>query len=517
MRRGPARGLLRAALLAAFLTPAAVAQSRLYVDASAVGANNGLSWAGAYTNLQSAIAAAAGSGGQVQEIWVADGVYKPGASRAATFQLPSGVRLLGGFAGGETLAAQRDWVAHPTILSGELGDPLSQGDNCYHVVSAEDTGPGTLVDGFTITRGFANGGSTQAVGPLAFLVNAQVRFANCRFTSSGAEGDGGGLWSSGGAVHLVYCEFYKCNSAGAGGAVRQIGVGTLHAVGCRFLTNSAASNGGAVAISSFSAAMHNCEFVRNISGGSGGAFYVGGTFATAALRNCTLWQNHAQSVGGVASHNGASVAVGNCLIYESTDNDPVTNTTTCAVGVANGGTQGTNYTMLNGWTGALGGAGNFGGIPTFINGPGTDGIIGTPDDDLRLVAYSSGIDRGSTAAAPNDELDLDGNGVTTQQKIPFDALGKPRFFDIVAQTNFNGSTIDIGAHESAPLRGDMNCDGLVNNFDIEPFVLALTHPEAYAALYPGCDLMAGDINNDAWFSNFDIDPFVQCLNTFGCP
>ena len=39
-----------------------------------------------------------------------------------------------------------------------------------------------------------------------------------------------------------------------------------------------------------------------------------------------------------------------------------------------------------------------------------------------------------------------------------------------------------------PLLGDLNCDGLVNNGDIDPFVLALTDlAAAYGELYPDCD------------------------------
>lgn len=59
--------------------------------------------------------------------------------------------------------------------------------------------------------------------------------------------------------------------------------------------------------------------------------------------------------------------------------------------------------------------------------------------------------------------------------------------------------------------GDMNCDGVVNNFDIDPFVLALTAPALYQDLYPDCDLSLGDINADGLVNNFDIDPFVALL------
>jgi hypothetical protein len=60
--------------------------------------------------------------------------------------------------------------------------------------------------------------------------------------------------------------------------------------------------------------------------------------------------------------------------------------------------------------------------------------------------------------------------------------------------------------------GDMNCDGTVDNFDIAPFVLALTNPEGYAERYPDCDRLFGDINEDGELNNFDIGPFVQLIS-----
>jgi hypothetical protein len=66
--------------------------------------------------------------------------------------------------------------------------------------------------------------------------------------------------------------------------------------------------------------------------------------------------------------------------------------------------------------------------------------------------------------------------------------------------------------------GDLNCDGLINAFDIDPFVLALTSGPTYVAYYaafPHCDHMLADCNGDGAVNAFDIDPFVQCL-TVGC-
>ncbi|MBK8914617.1 MAG: hypothetical protein IPM64_08485 [Phycisphaerales bacterium] len=70
---------------------------------------------------------------------------------------------------------------------------------------------------------------------------------------------------------------------------------------------------------------------------------------------------------------------------------------------------------------------------------------------------------------------------------------------------------------AAGLPGDMNCDGVITNFDIDPFVLALVDAQAYQVAFPGCSIMNGDINGDGQFNNFDIDPFVVCIINLGCP
>ena len=59
--------------------------------------------------------------------------------------------------------------------------------------------------------------------------------------------------------------------------------------------------------------------------------------------------------------------------------------------------------------------------------------------------------------------------------------------------------------------GDLNCDGKIDNFDIEPFVLAITDQAGYQAAYPDCDYMQADCNGDGSVNNFDIDPFVALL------
>lgn len=67
----------------------------------------------------------------------------------------------------------------------------------------------------------------------------------------------------------------------------------------------------------------------------------------------------------------------------------------------------------------------------------------------------------------------------------------------------------IGAYER--LLGDLNCDALVDNEDIDGFVLALTNPPGYRATHPACDATLADANGDGAVDNEDIDPFVELL------
>lgn len=76
--------------------------------------------------------------------------------------------------------------------------------------------------------------------------------------------------------------------------------------------------------------------------------------------------------------------------------------------------------------------------------------------------------------------------------------------------------VDMQVHFLRSRRGDLNCDGRVNNFDIDPFVELLSDPAAWMAAHPSCDPTNGDINGDGYINNFDIDAFVDCLASGGC-
>src|SRR6185295_14360193 len=48
----------------------------------------------------------------------------------------------------------------------------------------------------------------------------------------------------------------------------------------------------------------------------------------------------------------------------------------------------------------------------------------------------------------------------------------------------DNETIGVTVNATHGLKGDMNNDGVVDNFDIQPFELALTNPSVYLSTYP---------------------------------
>ncbi len=58
--------------------------------------------------------------------------------------------------------------------------------------------------------------------------------------------------------------------------------------------------------------------------------------------------------------------------------------------------------------------------------------------------------------------------------------------------------------------GDMNCDGGVDNSDVEPFVLAIIDPTAFVQTV-SCNIKRADMNLDNERNGADIRPFVNIL------
>jgi hypothetical protein len=81
---------------------------------------------------------------------------------------------------------------------------------------------------------------------------------------------------------------------------------------------------------------------------------------------------------------------------------------------------------------------------------------------------------------------------------------------LVTSDDDEGLTI-AGVVVTPALPGDVNCDGTINGYDIDPFVLALTDPTGYAISHPSCGILSADANGDGLVNGYDIDPFVVLL------
>jgi len=131
--------------------------------------------------------------------------------------------------------------------------------------------------------------------------------------------------------------------------------------------------------------------------------------------------------------------------------------------------------------------------------------------------YSNSVNGGATWSANRR---LSGSFDTTvgfpvQQKIGdyTQIISDRDTVHIIYAATFNGGQ-DIWYLPIRPfLRGDVNCDGLVNFGDINPFVLALTNPVVYAIRYPDCPINNADINGDGLVDFGDINPFVAMLTS----
>lgn len=85
-----------------------------------------------------------------------------------------------------------------------------------------------------------------------------------------------------------------------------------------------------------------------------------------------------------------------------------------------------------------------------------------------------------------------------------------------AATVFEAPFFSFEVDPSIVLLGDLNCDGAVDQQDIEPFVLAVIDTASYASTYPNCDASRANINGDAANDGLDVGGFVTCL-LGGCP
>jgi hypothetical protein len=317
--RHTVRRLLPLAVCLSLTAPAAA--RIIYVDEGAHGANNGSSWQDAYRFLQDALADANDAEKPV-EIHVAQGTYTPDrgdgylrGDKQAKFLLKSGITLKGGFAGVKADDPNAwDCRAYKTVLSGDLDNNDERRldnftENSDHVIWCIEADATAVLDGFTITGGYA----TDRIGGGLFNYGAGPTVRRCVFFDNYAS-QGGGMANRRSSPTVISCTFSGNYAPLGGGGMYNTDQSHPIVRSCVFHDNRTRYLGGGGMYSGASnPIVTSCFFVRN------GAPFGGGMYNVAAepvIRNCTFHGNHVPSWGGgMQNEGGARPIVTNCILW----------------------------------------------------------------------------------------------------------------------------------------------------------------------------------------------------------
>jgi len=270
---------------------------RVDIDANPNG--DGSTWSLAYDSLTDALLIA----GPGDQIWVADGEYVPEipVGRNATFLIPDGVQLFGGFVGNEQSIDQRgDPLSPAAILSGEF----NASNNTYHVVTFAGVGSDTVLDGFTITSGIADGPLTADIrGAGIYSTDSSPRLLNLIVENCLSDGSGAGIYLAGttaAPVEITDC-FIRENAGLLGGGI-YTRVETI--ISNTEFTRNTANDGGAIAIfGSSTYLIDNCLFLENTASATlGGAVLIrlSQNSASSVIELCEFRANTAPLVGAIS-------------------------------------------------------------------------------------------------------------------------------------------------------------------------------------------------------------------------
>ncbi len=393
----------------------------IYVDPSATGPSpNGTTWYRAFRYLQDGLASATSG----DEVHVADGTYDPDqgtgqtpGDREASFDIPDGVTLRGGYAGyGASDPDARDLIDHPTVLNGDLnGDDLwgilNKDDNSYHVVTI--TGSAKL-DGLTITNGRADGPYPHDYGGGVLIESGDPIIVNCTLQGNG------GIYGGG-------CAAFNASP---------------YLANCKLSGNRAFLYGGALYNQDSTTTLASCLLTGNSAGGSsigGGSALcnMGSSAAHLTISNCTLADNTGpwpdDNVLFNFSYPGGpseAVTIDNSIIYNDGGADLILSNNPSNI-IA-------SYSIVQGgWSGTA----NLDVDPLFVS-RGLWSIEGEWidfDSDYRLQSTSQGIDHGSNALLAIDRADVDGDGNSSESHP----------LDLARQNRVQNSRVDAGAYEGA--------------------------------------------------------------------
>ncbi|RMH20313.1 MAG: hypothetical protein D6698_04430, partial [Gammaproteobacteria bacterium] len=350
-------------------------------------------------------------------IWVAAGTYKPtsGTDRSVSFVMKNNLAIYGGFNGTETMLSQRDWVANVTVLSGDIGTQGDDSDNSLHIIFNDNNGlnSSALLDGFTITKGKANGPSSSYGQSGGGMMNAtsSPAISNCIFIGNNGDVSGGGMANYSADPNITSCTFdgnFTGSFGGGGGGIYNDNSSPV-IKNCSFTNNNSgfSQGGGIHNVNGSSSQIFNCLFLNNSALIFGGGVFNDGSSPT--ITNCSFSDNNANNNGNaLADYQNSFSTVSNCIFW---------------------GNNGSEISNINGSASTINNSIVEGGCPagsTCTNVLDADPLF-VSSTDLHLTQCSPALDAGDDAAN-SEATDLDGN---------------TRKFDAFA----GGSMIDMGAYE----------------------------------------------------------------------
>ncbi|MFT6416676.1 MAG: hypothetical protein ACJARZ_002027 [Dokdonia sp.] len=371
------------------------------------GTGTGSTWADASGDLQAMIDASAAG----DTVWVRGGTYLPNryptgstggtTSRDYAFILKNQVKVFGGFSGNETNLSQRtvSVVANnSSILSGDIGIPNDNSDNCYHVIFSAYNDANTTLDGFTIEKAFNNQNT--------WSLNLAGPYASSQYMHFGA-----GILIYNSSVilnHILLSE----NNNGVGAGLAIINSTNVLIKNSIFSNNHSTRSGGAAASYYSSSTIINSIFSDNTSTENGGAIFT----AAGALNliNTTISKNESESKGGAINiETNSSLTLKNSIIWGNTSANGIN-------GISDNGftTQIENSDIQDNYNIT----GNNKSIdPLFQNSAnpvGPDGLWYTADDGLRLISCTNSLVEGGESSA--NILSEDITGLPRIQSLEID-------------------------------------------------------------------------------------------------
>ena len=325
--------------------------------------------------------------------------------------------------------------------SGSFTDCTFQDNECVADGDTEGSGPAIYSVGSNVSLSrcvVSNNTATDYAGAIA-VVNSDVVIDESVLTNNSARKGGALKLQSNSSLFLTRSTFIGNTATAEGGAINLSNLdGVVTIVNCSFLGNSAGTTAGAIHCLISDLLVVNSIFVGNQSGlGGGAAIRCQGASsneqaplpATLTLHNCTLTGNTSPDGSSLLFDTFNPDAAGSADVYNSILWDgpnQIRNDGGAAISISHSDVQG-------GWPGD----GTMDLDPLFADADGADNVLGTADDNVRLLAASPVIDNGNAAVVPQDVADLDGDGDSSE----------PTPLDLAGESRIAGANVDPGAYE----------------------------------------------------------------------